>query len=59
MPAEANSRSTTFMVTQDPYLVRFVEAFHAAQQGRAYLGSRDLGSYLFVDFAQNRKRRVQ
>jgi uncharacterized protein with von Willebrand factor type A (vWA) domain len=47
------------MVTQDPYLVRFVEAFHAAQQGRAYLGSRDLGSYLFVDFAQNRKRRVQ
>ncbi|MGH7680524.1 MAG: vWA domain-containing protein [Candidatus Eiseniibacteriota bacterium] len=51
---------TTFMVTQDPYLVRFVERFTQLNKGRAYFSDlEDLGSYLFVDFAQNRKRRVQ
>ena len=51
---------TTFMVTQDPYLVRFVERFTQLNKGRAYFSDlEDLGSFLFVDFAQNRKRRVQ
>jgi uncharacterized protein with von Willebrand factor type A (vWA) domain len=51
---------TTFMVTQDPYLVRFVERFTQLNKGRAYFSDlEDLGSYLFVDFARNRKRRVQ
>jgi uncharacterized protein with von Willebrand factor type A (vWA) domain len=51
---------TTFMVTQDPYLVRFVERFTQLNKGRAYFSDlEDLGSYLFVDFAQNRKRRVR
>jgi uncharacterized protein with von Willebrand factor type A (vWA) domain len=50
---------TTFMVTQDPYLVRFVERFTELNTGRAYYSDLDsLGSYLFVDYSQNRKRRV-
>jgi uncharacterized protein with von Willebrand factor type A (vWA) domain len=50
---------TTFMVTQDPYLVRFVERFTELNKGRAYYSDLDsLGSYLFVDYSQNRKRRV-
>jgi len=51
---------TTFMVTQDPYLVRFVERFTQLNKGRAYFSDlENLGSYLFVDFARNRKRRLQ
>ena len=50
---------TTFMVTQDPYLVKFVERFTELNKGRAYYSDLDsLGSYLFVDYNQNRKRRV-
>jgi len=51
---------TTFMVTQDPHLVRFVERFTELNKGRAYFSDlENLGSYLFVDFARNRKRRLQ
>ena len=51
---------TTFMVTQDPYLVRFVERFTQLNKGRAYYSDlEDLGSFIFVDYAQNRRRRVQ
>ncbi len=50
---------TTFMVTQDPYLVRFVERFTQLNKGRAYYADlENLGSFLFVDYNQNRKRRV-
>ncbi|HSQ61271.1 MAG TPA: VWA domain-containing protein [Acidobacteriota bacterium] len=50
---------TTFMVTQDPYLVHFVERFTQLNKGRAYYSDLEsLGSYLFVDYSQNRKRRV-
>jgi len=50
---------TTFMVTQDPYLVRFVERFTQLNKGRAYFADlENLGSYLFVDYNQNRRRRV-
>jgi uncharacterized protein with von Willebrand factor type A (vWA) domain len=47
------------MVTQDPYLVRFVERFTQLNKGRAYFSDLDsLGTYLFVDYDQNRRRRV-
>ena len=50
---------TTFMVTQDPYLVRFVERFTQLNKGRAYYADlENLGSYLFVDYNRNRRRRV-
>ncbi len=50
---------TTFMVTQDPHLVRFVERFTQLNKGRAYYSDLEsLGSYLFVDYSQNRRRRV-
>jgi Ca-activated chloride channel family protein len=50
---------TTFMVTQDPYLVRFVERFTQLNKGRAYYSDlENLGSYLFVDYSENRRRRV-
>jgi uncharacterized protein with von Willebrand factor type A (vWA) domain len=50
---------TTFMVTQDPYLVRFVERFTQLNKGRAYYADLEsLGSFLFVDYNQNRRRRV-
>jgi Ca-activated chloride channel homolog len=50
---------TTFMVTQDPYLVRFVERFTQLNKGRAYFSDlEDLGSYLFVDYDRNRRKRV-
>jgi len=50
---------TTFMVTQDPYLVRFIERFTQLNKGRAYYADlENLGSYLFVDYNQNRRKRV-
>jgi len=49
---------TTFMLTQDPTLVEFVERFTAANKGRAYYSSADsVESFVFVDFLRNRKRR--
>lgn len=49
---------TTFMLTEDPYLTRFVEQFTAANRGRAYYsGCDDLGSFVFVDYIHNRRRR--
>jgi uncharacterized protein with von Willebrand factor type A (vWA) domain len=51
---------TTFMVTQDPHLVRFVERFTQLNKGRAYYADLEsLGSFIFVDYNQNRRRRVQ
>ncbi len=51
---------TTFMVAEDPYLQRFVEQLTERNKGRAYFTSADrLGSYLLVDFMQNRRKRVR
>ncbi len=51
---------TTFMVTDDPYLTRFVREFTQVNEGRAYYASLDnLGQYLFEDFVRNRKRMVR
>ncbi|MCK6474118.1 MAG: VWA domain-containing protein [Planctomycetes bacterium] len=51
---------TTFMVTDDPTLVSFVEDLTQINQGRAYFTSLGkLGQYLLVDYIRNRKRTVR
>ncbi|TDJ72810.1 MAG: VWA domain-containing protein [Planctomycetota bacterium] len=51
---------TTFMLTEDPTLVAFVEEFTEANRGRAYYSRPDrLGSFLFVDYIRNRRRSVR
>jgi Ca-activated chloride channel homolog len=51
---------TTFMLTDDPTLVSFVDDFTRACAGRAYYTGLDrLGSFVFVDYLRNRKRRVR
>jgi Ca-activated chloride channel homolog len=50
-------RITTFMIAQDPYLVRFIEEFTKANQGKAYYSSlNDLGEQVFVDYLRNKSR---
>jgi uncharacterized protein with von Willebrand factor type A (vWA) domain len=51
---------TTFMMTDDPVLVGFVEQLTEINQGRAYYtGLGKLGQYLLVDYLRNRKRSVR
>lgn len=51
---------TTFMIATDPYLQQFVEAFTAANQGKAYYtGLKGLGEVIFEDYENNRKKRVR
>ncbi|WP_294273276.1 VWA domain-containing protein [uncultured Chryseobacterium sp.] len=50
---------TTFMIAQDPYLRKFVEAFTEQNQGKAFLtGLSGLGQMIFEDYEKNRKRRI-
>jgi uncharacterized protein with von Willebrand factor type A (vWA) domain len=50
---------TTFMLTEDPLLVDFVETFTRTNRGRAYYSRLDqLGSFVLVDYLRNRRRRV-
>ncbi|MCB9882128.1 MAG: VWA domain-containing protein [Planctomycetes bacterium] len=50
---------TTFMVTEDPVLIRFVEELTEINQGRAYYtGLGKLGRTLLVDYVKNRRRSV-
>lgn len=49
---------TTFMLTEDPYLVQFVERFTAENHGRAFYSSADdISSFVLVDFVRNRRSR--
>jgi len=49
---------TTFMVARDPYLINFVEELTRANHGRAYYSSlNNLGSFVFVDYIRNRRKR--
>jgi uncharacterized protein with von Willebrand factor type A (vWA) domain len=49
---------TTFMVTDDPYLQRFVQRLTELNKGRAYFSSVDnLSSYVIWDFVTNRKKK--
>lgn len=51
---------TTFMLTDDPYLVDFVERFTRENRGSAYYAKADdLGSALLVDYVRNRRRRLR
>jgi Ca-activated chloride channel homolog len=50
---------TTFMLAQDPDLVRFVEQLTQVNHGRAYYASPErLGGFVFVDYIRNRRRTV-
>ena len=49
---------TTFMVTEDPYLRRFVEQLTELNHGQAYFSSLDrLGEFVISDFLNKRKGR--
>ncbi len=49
---------TTFMIAQDPYLVRFVDQFTMANQGKAFYSSLDgLGEFIFMDYKNNKRKR--
>ncbi|WP_226065542.1 vWA domain-containing protein [Kaistella polysaccharea] len=50
---------TTFMIAQDPYLRKFVEAFTALNKGKAFLtGLSGLGQMIFEDYEKNRIKRI-
>ncbi|RMF28372.1 MAG: VWA domain-containing protein [Bacteroidetes bacterium] len=49
---------TTFMIARDPYLVRFVDQFTRANNGKAYYSSlKGLGEFIFMDYKNNKRRR--
>lgn len=51
---------TTFMIAQDPYLMRFVRYFTEANKGKAFFtGLKDLGGMIFEDYEQNRRKRLK
>ena len=51
---------TTFMMTDDPTLVSFVQQLTELNRGRAYYTSLDeLGGFLLVDYVRNRRRNVR
>ncbi|WP_332453022.1 vWA domain-containing protein [Chryseobacterium aquaticum] len=50
---------TTFMIAQDPYLRKFVNAFTAQNKGKAFLtGLSNLGQMIFEDYEKNRIKRI-
>lgn len=49
---------TTFMIAQDPHLVRFVQQFTEANNGKAFYSSlQGLGHLVFEDYKNNKKGR--
>ncbi len=49
---------TTFMIARDPYLVRFVDQFTNANNGKAFYSSlQGLGEFIFRDYKNNKHRR--
>ncbi len=49
---------TTFMIANDPYLIRFVEQFTKANAGKAFYANLDgLGAFVFKDYKENKGRR--
>ncbi|WP_411767092.1 vWA domain-containing protein [Winogradskyella sp. A3E31] len=51
---------TTFMIAEDPYLMRFVQEFTQANRGKAFFtGLKGLGEMIFEDYENNRKRRIK
>lgn len=51
---------TTFMVTADPWLQRFVKEFTEINNGKAFFSSLDkLGQFVFYDFERNKRRNIR
>lgn len=51
---------TTFMIAEDPYLMRFVRQFTEANKGKAlFTGITGLGEMIFEDYESNRKKRMR
>lgn len=51
---------TTFMVAKDNWLVKFVQDFTAANNGKAYFtGLGKLGEFVFEDYEQNRRKNIR
>ena len=51
---------TTFMISNDPYLQKFVNRFTEENQGKAfYTGLKGLGEMIFEDYETNRKKRIK
>jgi uncharacterized protein with von Willebrand factor type A (vWA) domain len=51
---------TTFMLTDHPQLVDFVEKLTRTNHGRVYFTNcRDVGKALFVDYIKNRRRKIE
>ncbi len=49
---------TTFMIARDPYLVKFVDQFTRANNGKAFYSSlQGLGEFIFMDYKNNKARR--
>jgi Ca-activated chloride channel homolog len=49
---------TTFMIAQDPYLVRFVDQFTRANNGKAFYSSLSgLGEFILMDYKNNKRKR--
>ncbi len=49
---------TTFMIARDPYLVRFVDQFTKANNGKAFYSSlKGLGEFIFQDYKNNKSKR--
>ncbi len=49
---------TTFMIANDPYLVRFVDQFTKANKGKAFYSSLDgLGEFIFMDYKKGKRRK--
>ncbi len=54
---KSNIPITTFMIAQDPHLVRFVDHFTRANNGKAYYSSlKGLGEFIFRDYKNNKKK---
>jgi uncharacterized protein with von Willebrand factor type A (vWA) domain len=48
----------TFMMEQDPYLMRFVQEITKINRGRAFYSSpRHLGEYIVTDYINNKQRK--
>lgn len=55
---QLNIPITTFMIAQDPYLIKFVDQFTMANQGKAFYSSLDgLGEFIFMDYKNNKRKR--
>lgn len=49
---------TTFMIATDPYLIRFVDQFTRANNGKAFYSRLDsLGEFIFLDYKNNKRKR--